>query len=65
MKVDGTALRDFPVAEGPEGTAIRRVKAGEPVTANLTTMRAWAATGKVKFDDPKAAAPEPQDASEA
>jgi hypothetical protein len=61
MKVEGIALREFPFAEGPEGTAIRRVNVGETVTANLTTMRAWAAVGKVKFDDPKTAASDQDD----
>lgn len=63
MKVEGIALRDFPFAE--DGEAIRRVLKGEPVRANVTTMRAWRDAGKVRFDEPadeKAKASPSQDA---
>ena len=48
MKVTGKALRPFPV---PEGEGRRIVEEGEEFEANLTQMRKWAETGKVKFDE--------------
>lgn len=52
MKVMTKALRDYPLANS-DGTNRRTVKEGEEVEMNLTQARAFAAAGKVSFNEPE------------
>lgn len=57
MKVEVTALRNFPYSDNPDQPdEVKRAVAGEKLTVNLSTARAWKSTGKVSFTEPKEAA---------